>query len=121
MTTKETIQKYFAALNEKKDWELYIADSIVFTSPGGKTESKEAYVKATNGFLRFVKLVKISKLIVEGYNASVIAHYRLQGPNGITSESKIAEIFEVKNNKIKSSAVFFDTAAFREFVAKGNA
>ncbi len=119
MTTKETIQKYFAALNEKKDWDTFIADGIVFTSPSGKTEGKEAYVKATTGFLRFVKLVKISKVIVEGYNASVIAHYRLQGPNGHTSESKIAEVFEVKNNKIKSSAIFFDTAAFREFVAKG--
>ena len=118
MTTKEIVQNYFTALNEKKDWESFIADSIVFTSPSGKTTSKESYVKATTNFLRFVKLVKINKLIVEGYNASVIAHYRLQGPNGVTSESKIAEIFEVKNNKIKSSAIFFDTAAFREFVKK---
>ncbi len=121
MTTKETIQKYFTALNEKKDWEPFIADNIVFTSPGGKTEGKDAYVKATTNFLRFVKLVKISKLIVEGYNASVVAHYRLQASNGVTSESKIAEVFEVKNNKIKSSAIFFDTAAFREFVKKSQA
>jgi|SRR6185437_7518380 len=119
MTTKEVIQKYFADLNERKDWESLIADNMKFSSPSGKTEGKDTYVKATQRLISVVQSVKIKRLIIEGYNASVIANYNLTSSKGLTSVMTVAEIFEVKNNKIQSSAIFFDTTAFREFIAKG--
>jgi ketosteroid isomerase-like protein len=119
MTTKETIQRYFDGINQKTGWESLIADNMAFVGAITKTSDKSGYVQATNGFLQVVQSVQITRLIAEGSHAAVIAHYNLISPKGNTSASDIAEIFEVENGKIISSRIFFDTVAFREFMALG--
>lgn|SRR5260221_9301410 len=119
MTTKETIETYYNGLNQKKGWESVIADNMVFNGPKTKTKGKDAYVQATIGFLQVVQAVQINNLIIDGERACAIAHYGLLSPKGNTSNCDIAEVFSVKNGKIESSAIFFDTAAFREFMVQG--
>lgn len=119
MTTKETVHRYYDGLNQKAGWESVIADNMIFTGPKTKTQGKDAYIQATNGFLRVVRSVQISNLIIDGNNASVIAHYELVSPKGNTTGSDIAEVFVIKDGKIESSSIFFDTTAFREFMAQG--
>ena len=119
MSTKETIELYFKRLNEKKGWEESIDDDMIFVGVTTKTNGKEAYVQTTLGFLQVVTGVQVMNLIVEGKKACVEAHYAIVSPKGNVSVCKVAEFLGVKAGKIDSSAIFFDTAAFREFMAKG--
>ena len=53
MTTAETIQGYFDNLKQKKDWQSFLSDEMIFTSytsPGKKVTGKKAYLEATNRF-----------------------------------------------------------------------
>ena len=119
MTTKQTIEVYFDGLNQKNGWENQIADDMVFDGPKTHTRGKEAYIQATSSFLKVVQSVEVSKFIVDGSQACTVAHYTLVSPSGKTGRIDLAELFKVNNGQIESSAIFFDTAAFREFIARG--
>jgi ketosteroid isomerase-like protein len=116
MTTRETIQRYFDALKEKKGWESFLADDVAFTSytsPVKQVNGKDAYVQATKRFYSTIVSVDVRGLIVEGDRACARTHYELQPPNaGPTFASDVAEFFSVANGKIESLAIYFDSAPF---------
>ena len=118
-STKEIIQQYYDAINQKGDWQSLISDDIDFTGPGPITHSKKEYVDATNRFLKVVRSLKINEFIVEDNKACITVEYNLQSPKGNTSSCEVAEVLMVKDSKINSSCIFFDTAAFRDFIAQG--
>jgi ketosteroid isomerase-like protein len=66
-----------------------------------------------------VKASQVKEMIVEGEKACVIVHYELLSPKGNHASSDVAEILRVKNGKIESSTIYFDTVAFNNFMAKG--
>ena len=90
-----------------------------FTGAGQSLMGKQAYIDATEKFLQLVKDVKIKTLIIEGEKAGVVIDYELQSPKGNTLSCEVAEILLIKDDKIYSSDIFFDTATFRNFLAKG--
>ncbi len=118
-TTKKIIAEYYDAVNQKGDWQSFIADDMTFTSSGKITHGKSGYVDATGRFLQVVKSLKINEFIVEGNKAGVTVEYSLQSPSGKTSTCEVAEILMVADNKIYSSCIFFDTEAFRNFMNQG--
>jgi len=117
-STRDTIQTYFDQLYAG-GWESLIADDIVFVRPSGTTRSKAAYVEGTNRFKRVARSVEVRQLLVDGENACAVTRYTLQSPKGNTSVCDVAEILAVKDGKLSASAIFFDTAAFGEFMAQG--
>ena len=119
MTTKEIIAQYFKKLDEKKGWEEWIAEDMFFTGATIKTTGKDAYVQTTLGFLKVVTGVRVENLIIDGVNACAEVRYDIVSPAGNVSVCRVAEILGVRDGKIASSAIFFDTAAFREFMQKG--
>jgi ketosteroid isomerase-like protein len=119
MSTKETILSYFNGVNRKKGWQSFIADEMVFTNSGKQVPGKDAYVQALNRFLQVVSSVEIRELIIVGDKACAVAHYALRSPKGNTAVCDVAEVLVVKNGKITSSSIFFDTAAFNAFMAQG--
>jgi ketosteroid isomerase-like protein len=56
---------------------------------------------------------------MEGEKACVIVHYELLSPKGNRASSDVAEILRVKDGKIYSSTIYFDTVAFNNFMAQG--
>jgi len=118
-STKEIIQRYFDAINHKGDWQSFISDDIDFTSQGQITHSKKEYVEATNRFLKVVRSLKINEFIVEDNKACITVEYNLQSPKGNTSSCEVAEVLMIKDDKINSSCIFFDTAAFKSFITLG--
>jgi hypothetical protein len=118
-TTKEIIQQYYNEISKKGDWQSFISDDITFTSTGKITYTKNEYVEATTRFLQVVKGLKINEFIVEANKACITVEYSLQSPSGNTSSCEVAEVLMVKDNKIYSSCIFFDTASFRSFMAQG--
>jgi len=90
-----------------------------FSGGGQFLVGKQAYIDATESFLQLVKGVKIKTLIIEGEKAGAVIDYKLQSPKGNTASCEVAEILSIKDSKINSSDIYFDTAAFRNFLAQG--
>jgi ketosteroid isomerase-like protein len=120
LSTKETIENYFTAVH-KGGWESYIADDFVFINSNldKVAHSKAAYIEGAGRFFMATTSVELRQLIIDGDKASVIASYRLRSPKGNTGVCDVAEILTVKDGKINSSAIFFDTKAFQDIMAQG--
>jgi ketosteroid isomerase-like protein len=115
MSTKEVVQRYFAALAQKGRWEAFLADDLrftSFTSPVKELTSKSAYLESTVRFFSMVMSVEVRDLIIEGAKACALTRYQLQAPGGSRFQSDVAELFTVKNGKIATFAIYFDTAPF---------
>ena len=118
LETRDTIATYFQRLYAG-GWEALIGDDVLFTSPTGETRGKAAYVEGTNRFKQVAKSVEVRQLIVEEENVSAVTRYKLLSPKGNLWYCDTVEIFSVRNGKIQSSKIFFDTAGFGKFMAQG--
>ena len=119
-TTRETITRYYEGIKQKDGWQAFVSDHITFDGTGVKsTKGKDAYVESTSQFLRVVKTSQVKEMIVEGERACVLMHYELMSPKGNNASSDVAEILLEKDGKIDSSTIYFDTAAFNNFMAQG--
>jgi ketosteroid isomerase-like protein len=115
MTTKDTIERYFLDLKGKKDWPSVFADEMVFTSftsPIRRISGKAAFLKSTRGFYAMITAIEVRELIVEGNTACALTRYQLQSPQGAAFESHVAEVFGVRDDKIASFDIYFDSAPF---------
>ena len=115
MTTKETIQGYFDSLKKRDDWESFLSDEMTFTSfnsPVKQLKGKGAYLEATKRFYSTIASAQLRELIVEGEKACALTRYEVQPPKGNRFVSDVAELFTVKNGKIDSFAIYFDSAPF---------
>lgn len=119
-TTQETLRGYYDGIQQKSGWQAFVSDDIVFGGTGVQaTKGKEAFVEGNNQFLRAVSSSQVKEMIVEGEKACVIVHYELLSPKGNRASADVAEVSVVKNGKIASATIYFDTAAFNAFMAQG--
>lgn len=116
MNTADVIQSYFTKLQHKRDWESLLDENIVFTSftsPVKQVRGRDSYLQATKRFYSMIQVVQVRELIVDGAHACALTRYSLQPPNGrVAFESDVAEIFTVRNGKIDSFGIYFDSAPF---------
>jgi hypothetical protein len=115
MSTKEIVEKYYDGIMRNDGWQDLISAEMRFTSPGANTKGKGPYLEATSRFLRIVKDVKLQELITESDKACALVDYTIVSPTGQTGSCVVAEFLSTKKGQIDSSAIFFDTAAFRAF------
>ena len=114
-TTRDTIQGYFDSLKQKGAWDTFLADELLFTSfttPIKRVMGKGGYLEATKRFYSMIQAVEIKAMVVEGERACVLTRYELQPPGAPVFESHVAEVFEVRDGKIKSFDIYFDSAPF---------
>jgi ketosteroid isomerase-like protein len=83
-----------------------------FTSPIKQLPGKRAYLQATKRFYSMILNVDVREQIVDGERACVQTRYRLKPPSGDVFASDVAEIFAVKDGKIQSLSIYFDTSPF---------
>ena len=115
MATVDTIQGYFDSLKQKKEWQSFLADDMIFTSftsPVRKVAGKNAYLEATKRFYSSIVSMEVRDMMIQGEKAWALTRYELKHPSGNNFISDVAEIFTVKNGKIASFAIYFDTAPF---------
>lgn len=115
MTTRDTIQRYFDSLSQKRGWEAFLADDMTFTSfttPIKRVKGREAYLEATKRFYSMITAIEVKGLVVEGEKACVLTRYELKPPQGPAFESHVAEVFEVRDGKIIAFDIYFDSAPF---------
>lgn len=115
MATAQILQEYFAALARREGWEAFLAEDFAFTSyasPNRQLSGKDAYLAATRRFFSMVRSVEVKNLIVDGPNACAQTRYELQPPAGPAFQSDVAEVLSVKNGKISSLGIYFDSAPY---------
>ena len=116
MTTRQTIEAYFGALKKKAGWQDALATDMVFTSytsPVKQVVGRKAYLQATQRFYATIADFEVRQLVVDGERAIALTHYTIQPPNGAAPfVSDVAESFSVRNDKIASFDIYFDSAPF---------
>jgi ketosteroid isomerase-like protein len=115
MTTKETIEGYFRALRQKKDWEAFLADEMIFTSftsPLRQINGKAAFLERTKPFYSMIASLEVRDLLVDANRACALTRYELQPPAGPAFTSDVAEVFKVRDGKITSFEIYFDSVPF---------
>ena len=57
-------------------------------------------------------------MVVEGGRAFALVNYDLVSPKGRTLSCDVAEFWKLKEGKLDSIAIYFDTTAFSNFMAQ---
>ncbi len=115
MTTRDTIQGYFTSLEQKTSWDSFLSDDVrftSFTSPNKRVTGKVAYLESTKRFYSMIAALEIRDLLVDGHKACALTRYELQPPGGPAFASDVAEVFEVRDGKISSFDIYFDSSPF---------
>jgi ketosteroid isomerase-like protein len=115
MDTTETVRRYLDAVRAANGWESLLADDAKFTSftsPVKEASGKNAFVEATKRFYSKTTSLEVRELIVDGNRACALTRYEVAGATGGKFASDVAEIFTVRNGKINSLSIYFDTAPY---------
>jgi ketosteroid isomerase-like protein len=115
MTTRETIEGYFRRLVQRNGWDAFLSDDVAFTSltsPVKRLSGRAAYLESTKRFYSMIKAVEVRDLMVDGQRACALTHYCLEPPGRAAFESDVAEVFGVRDGKISSMDIYFDSAPY---------
>jgi len=113
MTTKDAVEQYLKSITN--GFESMLSDDARFTSftnPVKGVSGKAAFVAATKNFYSKVAAFEVRELMIDADRACALTRYQVRGQNGSTFTSDVAEVFTVKNGKIDSLAIYFDTAPY---------
>jgi ketosteroid isomerase-like protein len=116
MTINELLDTYYKGFAQKANWEGVIADNFQFIG-GDMTKpepivGKEAYIQVIKRFSQLFQSMKVKEMIIQGDKACVIGNYDYLFPNGQKINGNVAEVWTVKNEKLQSLTIYFDTLTF---------
>jgi ketosteroid isomerase-like protein len=116
MTTKELLDIYYNGFAKKRGWEDVIADDFKFVG-GDMTKTtpligKSAYIEVIKRFSKLFKNMRVKEMIIDGDSACVIGNYDYEFPGGKNINGDVAEIWKIRNGKLESLTIFFDTLTF---------
>jgi ketosteroid isomerase-like protein len=115
MSTRATIDAYFAALRAGDGWKDHVTDGATFASygtPATEVAGRDGYIAATEGFYGMVTDLEVRDVLVDGDRACALTRYRLQPPAGEAFTSDVAEIFTVTAGRIDALTIYFDSAPY---------
>ena len=115
-TTRQVLETYYKGFAAKANWDSVIADDFEYV--GGDMNNtkpvvgRQAYVEIIKRFSQRFEAMRVKQMIVEGDKASVIGNYDFQFPNGFKINGNVSENWTVKNGKLQSLTLYFDTLTF---------
>ncbi len=112
MATRDTMRSYYDSLQQKRGWDSFLSEDMVFINNGKKIVGKSNYLESTRRFFSTVQDLEVQELLVEGENASAVVRYDIKSPTGKLFKSDVAEFFRVKEGKFDFFAIYFDTAPY---------
>ena len=113
---KQLLETYYKGFAEKANWENTIADDFEYI--GGDMNNikpvvgKQAYIEIIKRFSQRFESMRVKQMIVEGDKASVIGNYDFQFPNGGKINGNVSELWTIRNGKLQSLTLYFDTLTF---------
>lgn len=114
--TVQLLNTYYKGFAAKANWETAIADDFEYI--GGDMNNrkpvigKQAYVDIIKRFSQRFESMRVKQMIVDGDKASVIGNYDFVFPNGVKINGDVSENWIVKNGKLHSLTLYFDTLTF---------
>jgi ketosteroid isomerase-like protein len=119
---KDLLDAYYKGFARKEGWESFISDDFKYTG-GDMTKrepvvGKQAYIEVIKRFSRVFQSMKVTEMIIEGDRACVIGNYDFAFPGGVNINGDVAELWKVKNGKLDSLTIFFDTLTFDKHTPK---
>jgi ketosteroid isomerase-like protein len=99
----------------KKEWESFLSDDVRFTSfatPIERVSGRAAYLESTKCFYSMIRALEVTEVLVDGNRACALTRYERQPPIGPAFGSDVAEVFAVRDGKITSFDIYFDSAPF---------
>ncbi|HEY1502402.1 MAG TPA: hypothetical protein VGF88_22690 [Acidobacteriaceae bacterium] len=113
----DLLSTYYDGITRRDGWQQPLSDAFRFVSPGGRiSEGKSAYVDANNGFLRLVTAAHKKEMLIDGDTACVWMSYDLRSPRGTSGALDAVEIWTASGGRLASLTIYFDTAAFQNFM-----
>jgi len=114
--TRQLLESYYEGFAAKSNWENTIADDFQYVG-GDMTNTqpvvgKQAYVEIIKRFSQRFEAMRVKQMIVDGDKASVVGNYDFQFPNGLKINGNVSENWTVKNGKLQSLTLYFDTLTF---------
>ena len=115
-TTRQLLENYYKGFAEKANWESVIADDFEYV--GGDMNNikpivgKQAYIEIIKRFSQRFEAMRVKQMIVEDDKASVIGNYDFLFPNGFKLNGNVSENWTIKNGKLQSLTLYFDTLTF---------
>ena len=114
--TRQLLIRYYDTLVSRKEWNELLSDDFLLTGTVAKeSRGRDSYVG--NSFFSLVRAAKVKEMLVVGESAFALVNYNLLSPKGKTMACDIAEFWKARGGRLDSIAIFFDTAAFRAFLA----
>jgi ketosteroid isomerase-like protein len=116
LSTKQLLETYYAGFAAKANWENTIADDFHYV--GGDMNNlqpvvgKHKYIEIIKRFSQRFESMRVKQMIIDGNNASVIGNYDFTFPNGQKLNGNVSENWTVKNGKLQSLTLYFDTLTF---------
>jgi len=115
-TTRQLLENYYKGFAEKANWESVIADDFEYV--GGDMNNikpivgKQAYIEIIKRFSQRFEAMRVKQMIVEDDKACVIGNYDFLFPNGFKLNGNVSENWTIKNGKLQSLTLYFDTLTF---------
>ena len=123
MTTRETIETYYASVN-RGDWDTWLTlftDGVVIDEQlAGHVEGIEILRGAIDGMKQgYSKFQNVPKhIVVDGDEAVCVSHISAANAAGVPIEAEVANYFRLEGGKIAYMANFHDTRPFDPFVSQ---
>ena len=114
--TRQLLETYYKGFAEKANWEDVIADDFQYIG-GDMTNiapvmGKQAYIEIIKRFSQRFEAMRIQQMIVEADKAAVIGNYDFVFPNGVKINGNVGEFWTVKDGKLSTLTLYFDTLTF---------
>jgi ketosteroid isomerase-like protein len=119
MSTKELIQSYYDSLNQKDDkrQELWSEDAVFSdASQTFDARGKEAVIQSFSRLTQVIEGVKVKHMIAESNAACAIVSYDYINSKGGTLKQDVAEVWEVKDEKLAKLTIYLDLTAYMSFM-----
>ncbi len=121
-TTKTVVEGFFDAMYAQNGWEAFISDEVTFEGPlMAPIKGKEAFIEVTKQFLQNQNQAKVRNIIMDGDSACVMTNYKMGHPDVAILDLDACEIVQLKDGKVESMEIYFDSQKLTEFMAKMNA
>ena len=122
VTTRQLLETYYKGFAVKQGWEQTIADDFIFSLGGRRgpvIKGKEMYIGLIKGFYRSYEAVKVKAMMIEPDKACAVATYTINSIKETQTDFDIAEVWTIKNNKLSSLTIFYDTVNYNGFIVNG--
>lgn len=116
MSTESLLGQYYANLKNPESLSGLLADDFRFVG-GDMTKpdalvGRDAYVAVLRRLSTRFTQAKVERMFVDRDHAAVVARYDWTFPKTGVVPGSVAEIWTVRNERLQSLTIFFDTLSF---------